>query len=66
MTGNRKIEVKYEGDKKNGNREGNGILFYSNGLCYEGEFRNGLRHGFGVLKINHIDIYNGDWINDQI
>jgi hypothetical protein len=41
-------------------------LFYSNGLCYEGEFKNNLRHGYGVLKFNHIEIYSGDWQNDEI
>ena len=32
--GNKKIELKYEGDKRNGQRHGNGLLYYSNGLCY--------------------------------
>lgn len=48
------MELKYEGDKKNGVRSGKGILYYSNGLCYEGEFKDGFRHGYGTLKFNHI------------
>ena len=36
IVGNKKIELKYEGEKKNNIRNGNGILYYSNGLCYEG------------------------------
>ena len=64
--GNKKIELKYEGEKKNGIRHGNGVLFYSNGLCFEGEFKDGCRHGYGILKFNHIEIYNGDWVNDEI
>lgn len=54
MIGNKKLELKYEGDKKNGVRNGHGILYYSNGLCYEGEFKEGYRHGYGTLKFNHI------------
>ena len=49
--GNKKIELKYEGEKKNGVRSGSGILYYSNGLCYEGEFRDGLFEGRGILKV---------------
>ena len=52
--GNKKIELKYEGERKNGIRHGNGVLYYSNGLCYEGEFKEGVRHGYGILKFNHI------------
>lgn len=66
IIGNKKLELKYEGEKRNGVRFGNGILYYSNGLCYEGEFRDGVRYGYGILKFNHIEIYNGDWVNDQI
>jgi len=66
VTGGKKLELKYEGEKKNGLRNGNGVLYYSNGLCYEGEFKDGLRHGYGTLKFNHIEIYNGDWTNDEI
>ena len=47
-------------------RNGSGILYYSNGLCYEGEFKDGCRHGYGILKFNHIEIYNGDWVKDEI
>lgn len=42
------------------------MLFYSNGLCYEGEFKDGLRYGYGILKFNHIEIYNGDWLHDEM
>lgn len=34
MIGNKKIELKFEGEKKNGVRSGNGVLYYSNGLAY--------------------------------
>lgn len=34
--GSRRSELKYEGDKKDGTRNGQGMLYYSNGLSYEG------------------------------
>ena len=34
--GNRRSELKYEGEKKEGGRCGQGMLYYSNGLSYEG------------------------------
>lgn len=64
--GSKKLEVKYEGEKRGNIRHGNGVLYYSNGLLYEGEFRNGLRCGYGILKFNHIEIYNGDWVEDEM
>lgn len=57
--GSRRSELKYEGEKREGNRNGQGLLYYSNGLSYEGEFRNNLRHGFGILRFNQIEIYRG-------
>ena len=50
--GDRKMEVKYEGSKREGKRHGKGILFYTNGLSYEGEFKAGLRSGYGYSSIN--------------
>ena len=64
--GNRRSELKYEGEKKEGGRCGQGMLYYSNGLSYEGQFRNNLRHGFGVLKFNQIEIYRGEWAADEL
>jgi hypothetical protein len=54
FVGDRKIEIKYEGAKRDGRRHGRGTLYFSNGLSYEGEFRDGLRCGYGYylsLKI---------------
>lgn len=52
--GDRRSEQKYDGDRKDNAKHGNGKLFYSNGLCYEGEFKNNLRHGYGILRFNQI------------
>jgi hypothetical protein len=34
--GTRKAEVRYEGLRRSGCRDGQGTLYYSNGLSYEG------------------------------
>ncbi len=47
-------------------RCGQGVLYYTNGLCYEGTFQDNLRSGYGILKFNHIEIYNGDWVKDEL
>lgn len=66
MVGTKRNELKYEGEKKEGMKSGQGILYYSNGLCYEGQFRNNQRYGFGVLKFNQIQIYRGEWTADEL
>ncbi len=66
LVGNRKSEVRYEGQKKDGSRCGQGVLYYSNGLCYQGQFKNNFRHGMGVLRFNQIQIYRGIWANDEL
>lgn len=64
--GSRKTELRYEGNKRGGVREGHGVLYYSNGLSYEGDFRNNQRHGFGVLRFNQIEVYRGEWQADEL
>lgn len=66
FVGNRRLELRYEGERRENMRSGQGTLFYSNALCYEGEFRNNVRHGFGILKFNQIEIYRGEWQNDEL
>ena len=61
FVGNKRLELKYEGERKDNLRHGHGTLFYSNALCYEGEFRDNHRHGMGTLKFNQIEIYKGEW-----
>lgn len=47
FVGDKKMEIKYDGGKREGKRHGRGTLYYSNGLSYEGEFREGTRCGYG-------------------
>ena len=42
---------KYEGDWKNDNKEGKGILYSNKGNRYEGDFKNGLFEGKECINI---------------
>lgn len=51
---------------KEGVRDGEGVLEWSNGDKYEGEFKNGLRHGHGVLiECKGSRRYEGQWVLSQ-
>jgi hypothetical protein len=51
----------YEGDFKEGIREGNGKMTYRNGDYYEGEFKNWVRDGYGEFHYSNGSIYKGQW-----
>ena len=58
----------YEGEFKNGLRDGQGKTINPNGNSYEGEWRNNLRHGKGVFKWKIPDKeynqeYEGSYVN---
>ena len=42
--------AKYEGQYKDGKRNGLGTLIYANGAKYEGQFKDDKRHGQGTFK----------------
>lgn len=50
--GEQKMEVDYEGQKREGKKHGKGVVYYKNGLSYEGEFKNGQRAGYGYMLVN--------------
>ena len=60
---------KYEGEIKNGKREGKGIMEYNDGHRYEGDWKNDLRDGKGVycFKNNESnkDKYEGEFKNGK-
>lgn len=62
--GLRHREVKYEGEKRNGQRWGKGKLLYENGFIYEGSFVQNFRHGIGTMSLNGIVLYEGQWSLD--
>ena len=42
------LKDRYEGDIKNGKREGKGIEYYKNGDRYEGDYKNDKKEGKGI------------------
>jgi hypothetical protein len=58
----------YEGNFRNGVREGKGVTRYSDGASYDGEYRNDNRDGTGVFKWGPGqwagDVFEGRWRND--
>ncbi len=54
---------KYEGDWKNGNQTGKGVLIWSDGDKYEGDFVDGNQMGKGVYIWASGNKYEGDWKN---
>ena len=55
----------YEGQAKNGNREGRGLFKYYNGMTYDGEWKNGLQHGIGKETFPSNDSYRGEFKNGR-
>ena len=57
--------IKYEGQFRNGGKEGNGIYYFRNGNRFEGEFRNNLMNGRGTYFYANGDVFVGDFVNDK-
>ncbi|MDB9871761.1 caspase family protein [Alphaproteobacteria bacterium] len=56
---------KYEGEWKNGNRNGEGVFTWKTGDKYEGEYKDGKRHGQGILTYSNGSKYLGEWKNGK-
>ena len=56
----------FEGEYKNGIRNGEGTYYYNNGLRYEGEFVNGLREGNGVFYWEDGTRWEGPFKNNEM
>ena len=70
MTGNGKFtyakgEV-YEGDFKDGERNGKGKFTYGRGAVYEGEFKDGERNGNGKFTYASGAVYEGEFKGDEL
>lgn len=64
---------KYDGDWKNGKREGRGNQSFAVGTKYEGEWKNDKMNGrgkiftiLGLCVYSNGNKYEGDWKNDQM
>jgi hypothetical protein len=58
-----RVQVGYQGDMKDGKRNGQGQYRYSNGDTYNGEWKNDNMHGHGVYRYSNGDIYEGEYIS---
>ena len=56
---------KYNGEVKQGKREGKGSHVYTWGGTYDGEWKNDKRHGKGKLSDKWGGDYDGEWVNDK-
>ena len=56
---------RYEGEVKNGKREGKGIMYYNNGDRYEGDYKNDKKEGKGIYYFINDDRMMGDYANDE-
>ena len=56
----------YEGEMKNGKREGKGKFFFLNGDLYEGEFKNNCKDKYGKYTYSNKDIYEGEFNKGEI
>ena len=55
----------YEGQWENGQRKGQGKIYYPNGSIYEGNWKYDCYNGKGRLIHSEGDVYDGDWINNK-
>ena len=53
----------YEGEVRDGKRNGQGTFIWANGSHYEGEWRNDRPHGQGILTMGDGRRYEGQWRN---
>ncbi len=58
-------ECRYEGQYRNGKREGFGTFFMTNGDKYEGEFQNDRYNGKGIYYWSNGNIYIGRFKDDK-
>ena len=55
----------YEGEWKDGVREGTGIQIWTDGSRYTGTWKNDKSCGKGVLEHADGDVYEGEWEEDK-
>ncbi len=60
-----KKEFEYEGEFKDGLRDGQGTLTFADGRMYVGEFKDGLKHGQGTYTWPDGDHYVGEFFLDK-
>lgn len=56
---------KYEGQLKDGKRDGIGTYIFANGCKYVGDWKNDIKDGVGSIFYINGDIYSGQWRKDK-
>ena len=57
-------EIEYEGDIKDGLKEGKGIYYWTSGSRYEGDWKNNEPNGKGIKYFANGERYEGDYEGD--
>lgn len=55
----------YYGEFHKAQRNGLGIMIYTNGRVYEGEWNDNYKHGKGYEKFNNGAVYEGSYIKGK-
>lgn len=63
---NKILKNRYIGEWTNGNRNGYGLIFYSNGSRYEGYFTDNIKNGYGMFVFQDGTSYIGRFENDRM
>jgi hypothetical protein len=57
---------RYEGDFKNGKKDGEGTFYWPSGQTYIGSWRLGKQHGLGImLDPDTSEKKHGEWVNGK-
>ena len=57
--------LRYDGEWKNGKKNGNGTLYWTNGSIYQGQWSNDMMDGIGVMVLPGKLIYEGEFCENQ-
>ena len=60
-----KNDNKYEGNWKNGKKNGHCVVHFSNGDHYKGNFEDNKKQGYGVYTLSNGNKYDGNWKDDK-
>lgn len=56
---------KYEGQLKNNNKEGYGVL-YLDGNIFKGEWKDNKKYGYGIVNYSNGNTIEGEWKDENI
>lgn len=59
------VPARYVGMFKEGQRHGEGVLYYSSGARYEGQWQHGKKHGQGVYVFEDGNVFSGHFMDDR-